>query len=262
MLSLGFKFYRAFFLVLTGLLLALHFYTGLAWIWAVLPLFLFGGMIAWGSSRISSQFFMKTYCQGDASKKQIALTFDDGPHAEVTPLILETLEKYGVKATFFVIGKNIPENPRLIDKVHKKGHLIGNHSFSHANTFAFKSVKVVKNELKHTNLLVSGITGKEPAFFRPPFGVTSPRIAQAANKLSFKTIGWSIRSLDTRSDSVEKITDRVLSQIKGGEIILLHDTFLKTREVLENILNYCQNQNVEIVPLDKMLAEKAYVKKN
>lgn len=259
MLSWGFKFYRIVFLILTVLLLALHFYTGISWLWAVLPLFLFGGMVGYGSANIDSQFFMKTLCNGDKSKKQIALTFDDGPHPEFTPMILETLKKHGVKATFFLIGKNIPENPRVVKNIESDGHLIGNHSFSHVNSFAFKSVKIVKDELKHTNLLVSGITGKAPAFFRPPFGVTSPRIAQAVDMLGFKTIGWSLRSLDTTGDSADKITERVTSQIKGGEIILLHDTFLKTTTVLENILIYCKNQNVEIVPLDKMLAEKAYV---
>ena len=192
------------------------------------------------------------------SKDQIALTFDDGPHPEFTPKVLELLKKHGVKATFFCIGRNIEQHPELFKRVVSEGHSIGNHTYSHSKFFGFFGTERVFQELIRTKALVKQITGKYPKLFRPAFGVTNPMIEKAVKKSKVQSIGWSIRSLDTTSRAEQTILSRITSKIKKGDIVLLHDTSQKTVNVLERLLLFLEDKNLESVTVDELLELKAY----
>ena len=246
--------------VLSGLLFIGCFlaalYYDLSFGWAMMVVLLLVGSVIWGSLTIQSGYFVKAYCSGN-SQNQIALTFDDGPHP-ATLQVLQLLEKYQAKATFFCIGKQIEKHPDIFKKIIENGHTVGNHSYSHSNYFGFFSTEKVKNELNLTDTLIKMHFGKKPLFFRPPFGVTNVHIMLALKKTKHFTIGWNIRSLDTIIKSEESILKRILKRLKPGSIILLHDTSQKTVNVLEQLLIHLHHENYEMVSVDALLKIQAY----
>src|SRR5690606_22218329 len=129
------------------------------------------------------------------------------------------LKKYNARATFFCIGKNIGENPQLFRKIIAQGHTVGNHTYSHSNGFGFFPAQKVREELERTNKLVKKISGLEMKLYRPAFGVTNPNIAKAIQITGLKSIGWSIRSLDTTKSSEGSVLNRITERISKGDII-------------------------------------------
>lgn len=215
----------------------------------LLPTLAFIGLIVLGSANIRLNFFTKAYSSLKTAEKTIALTFDDGPSAAYTPGVLQLLEQYQAKATFFCIGKHIKEHPDLTKTILEKGHLLGNHSYSHSNFFSFFGKKKVIREIKKTNQLLLEATGAGCNLFRPPYGVTNPPIAQAVKACQMQTIGWNIRSFDTSTKDPGKVINRVISKIKPGAVVLLHDNRPNTTQILEAILLYIQENNYRCVPI-------------
>lgn len=192
------------------------------------------------------------------SKNQIAITFDDGPHPEFTPQVLELLKTYQAKASFFCIGKHIETYPELFKNIIAEGHLVGNHTYSHSNSFGFFSTAKVISELERTNNIVKTISNINLQFYRPAFGVTNPNIKKALQITGLQSIGWSKRSLDTTSLSQKKVLDRVTKNLKKGDVILLHDTSEKSVAVLEQLLLFLQEKNMEAVTIDTLFNSNAY----
>ena len=203
----------------------------------------YSGFIFFMSSNVCSQFFIKTICKLNNSKGNIFITFDDGINSVTTPQIINILEKYGVKATFFVIGNRVEENLDIAKKLVNSGHLLGNHTLSHSNLFGIYRTKKVVDEIFSTNKIIEEITGQKVTLFRPPFGVTNPNIAKAVRKTEMKCVGWSIRSLDTVK-SKKQILERV-KEVKSGDIILFHDTKKHTVEILDEFLHYCKGKGLK-----------------
>lgn len=213
---------------------------------------------AWGSFDIRSNYFIKTFTSNKKSIKNIvALTFDDGP-IEITPEILNLLEKHHQKATFFCIGKQIEKYPETAKKLVEQGHTIANHTYSHTNKMGFLTKKEVFNEIASTQKIIQQITRQIPNLFRPPFGVTNPNIAWACKENGVEVIGWNIRSLDTVISSEKKILQRIENRLTKGSIILLHDTSTKTLNVLEQLLIIMDKKQIQSVTVDKLLNIKAY----
>ncbi len=175
-----------------------------------------------GAYFIGLNFHIDSINSLNTDSKQVMLTFDDGPHNPNTPIVLEILKKHNVKAVFFLIGKNIPGNESIVKQIVEEGHQIGNHSFSHDYWIDVWPTKKVTEDFLECQKLIHQF---QPAskLFRPPYGVTNPNIASAVKKLHLQSIGWNIRSYDTSIKDVEKIKQRILSQLKPGAIILLHD---------------------------------------
>jgi len=208
-----------------------------------------------GSSFIvCSGVYVTTICKGRTKSNKIAITLDDGP-CEQTKEILQVLDKYQVKATFFLIGNKAALYKDIIYEMSQKGHNIGNHSYYHKSWFPIIGVKRIKQELIETQNIITSITGIKQTYFRPPFGITNPFIAKAIKKFDFKTIGWSIRSLDTIIDNPEKILDRIKNKIGPGSIVLMHDTTKNAVSVLEQLLIYCKQKNLVPVNLDELLED-------
>jgi len=253
-----FKATRCGFIIAVSVIGVLQMIFGLSLGWLALPSAVYLALIIYGSAIIQANFYAPAYCLGNSSEKEIALTFDDGPNREYTPQVLSTLAQYNALATFFVIGKNIPGNESLLKQIDAAGHSIGNHSYTHSFWVDFKSVQGFKDELNQTTKSVFNIIGKRMKLFRPPYGVTTPNLAKAANALDYRIIGWSIRSFDTTADSAETIGRRVQAQVKPGAIILFHDTSDKTIQVLKQTLKFAQENGYKIVGVERLLKIKVY----
>ncbi|WP_339713628.1 polysaccharide deacetylase family protein [uncultured Kriegella sp.] len=194
----------------------------------------------------------------NCTKNHIALTFDDGPHPKFTPKILHLLAQYNAKATFFCIGENIETNEAIFKDIDAAGHTIGNHTYSHPNNFGFFSSEKVIAELQKTNSLVKKTIGKEMKLYRPAFGVTNPNIRKALKTIRLLAIGWSIRSLDTTGRSEAQVLNKITKNITKGDVVLLHDTNEKTVAVLEQLLLFLQEQNLQSVTIDQLFNIKPY----
>jgi peptidoglycan/xylan/chitin deacetylase (PgdA/CDA1 family) len=246
-----------FIIECTAISLLVYFFDIRLW-WFLIPVISYKALIIYGSATIKSNFYIKTICNSSTDEKKIAITFDDGPNSEHTKNALDVLVEYNAPATFFVIGKNIQGKEDLIKQIDAAGHTIGNHTFSHSFLIDFKSKNGFIYELDATSDIVYAIIKKRMKLFRPPYGVTTPNLASASKALNYDIIGWNIRSLDTTSDSEEKITTRVISQIKPGAIILFHDTSEKTIKVLKQTLNFAAENGFKIVGIEELLKIKAY----
>jgi peptidoglycan-N-acetylglucosamine deacetylase len=214
---------------------------------------LYISIIAWGVSNIQSQMFVKSYNSNPKVPNKVALTFDDGPHEVNTPKIIKILKEYEAKASFFLIGENIAKFGQLAKNIYAEGHLIGNHTYYHSNTFPFKLPGQIKLELLKTQQEIEKITGRQNKFFRPPFGVTNHFIAKAISNLGLKVIGWNIRSYDTTNKQKEQILKRIIKNLKGGDIILLHD---KTKDICwltVEILKYLKQNKLKTVTIEELL---------
>lgn len=249
---------RNSFIAAFAVIVLLHLLFGISLSWLALPGAICLALIIYGSAIIQANFFAHAYCHTELSEKEIALSFDDGPHREYTPKVLSTLAQYNAPATFFVIGKNIHGNEGLLKQMDSDGHSIGNHSYTHSFFVDFNGVQGFKNELNRTAETVFKVIGKRMKLFRPPYGVTTPQLAKASNGLDYRIIGWTIRSFDTTADSAQRITRRIQSQIKPGAIILFHDTSDKTIQVLKQTLNFATENGYKIVSVEQLLKIKAY----
>jgi peptidoglycan/xylan/chitin deacetylase (PgdA/CDA1 family) len=164
-------------------------------------------------------------------KSKIYLTFDDGPN-EYTLKNLEALEKFNLKATFFVVGKNCQKYPWILKKIAKDGHSIGNHSFSHSIKFFFD----FKREIEETNQIIKKITGIETKFFRPPYGFLPFWLKGYLLKNEYKIVLWDLDSKDWRG----RIDQKIFRKIKPNSILLFHDrseTSLALPKILESLID-------------------------
>lgn len=193
-----------------------------------------------GAYFIGLNFHLNSINTLNTNEKKVALTFDDGPHIN-TVKVLEVLKKHDVKAIFFIIGKNIQGNEAILKQIVAEGHQIGNHSFSHHNWIDVWSTKKVTEDFATCQKLIEQYQPNSK-LFRPPYGVTNPNIAKAVKKLSLQSIGWNVRSYDTSIKDVEKIKERVLSQLKPGAIILLHDRLDFMPELLDTLIPAIKNK--------------------
>ncbi len=226
------------------------------WYFAI-PILLFSSLLFYGSYFIQSNFFINALCHSTLEKKEISLSFDDGP-VETTNKILDILKEKNVPSAFFCIGKRMLENPTILKRIHEEGHVIGNHSFTHHTLFDLMSKKKMKLEMQRTNSEAKKTIGEQLLMIRPPYGVTTPVLANAIKEEGFKTIGWSLRTYDTMIDDKQKLVHKIISQIKAGDIILLHDTQNVTVSALEDIINKVRLKGYTFVRLDHLLNIKAY----
>ena len=226
------------------------------WWWLLIPVVIYIHLLVFGAIFIQWNFYVKSYNKGVQSK-QVALTFDDGP-AQYTSVILDVLKKEGVQAAFFSIGKNAVANPEIVKRWHSDGHLIGNHSYDHGFNFDWKTSKAMQEEINKTNNAIMQIAGVTPKLFRPPYGVTNPNLAKAITRSDMYSIGWNVRSFDTTAKNKAELEARILNRLKGGDIVLLHDSQQITAEILTDLIRTAREKGFTFVRVDKLLDLKPY----
>ena len=160
--------------------------------------------------------------------KVVALTFDDGPVVPYTGQILEILERYGVKASFFCIGENVESHPELARAIVSGGHTIGSHTSTHRNLL-LAGAEAIRRELERGQESIRSATGKTPRFFRCPKGYKNPLVALAVRRLGVRMAGYSYPIWDVENPPPEELVDRVLRRVKGGDIIVMHDGYPPAR---------------------------------
>jgi peptidoglycan-N-acetylglucosamine deacetylase len=217
----------------------------------------FGCVLAYGSISISSDLYCKVLRSAGTPEKKIALTFDDGPDKTVTPLILDVLKKHDIKAVFFVIGHKAEENQELIRKIDTEGHVVGSHSYSHHFFFDLFSSQKMIAELQKTESAVGHILNKKLKLFRPPYGVTNPPLARALKKMNYHIIGWSLWSKDTVLKD-GPLFDRLITNVKPGDIVIFHDTKAHTAEVLDKFIIFARENNFSFERVDRLLNIEPY----
>ncbi len=222
--------------------------------WSLLILFVvYSIILGWGVFDIGSQFFMPTFWRG--KQGEVSFTFDDGPHPDVTPKVLDVLREANVKAAFFVIGRNAEKHPELVKKIVDEGHTVGNHTYNHAYVF---SKSAAEKQVTEGQGAIEKIIGKKPNYFRPPFGVMTPEIATAIRKEKCTVIGWDLRSQDGRIRTKEATINRVKAHLKKATVLLFHDTNPTTPEALREIIHLCNQNGMKIVSLPEQLAIEPY----
>ncbi len=158
-----------------------------------------------------------------AVRNQLALTIDDGPDPEVTPQVLDLLDRYPAKATFFCIGNRAAQYPDLCREIVRRGHAVENHSQRHRHNFAFLGYSGFLRELQAAQDTLTAITGQRPLFFRAPAGLRNPFLDPALHRLGLQLASWSMRGFDTRIGDAERVKSRLLRGLRAGAILLLHD---------------------------------------
>jgi len=252
-----FVFVRAVY-ILT--LLSLLFFSrngGISWIWPIALTVSYVGVLSIGATVIAWRFFIPSTTAGPKGSGLIALSFDDGP-AAYTADILDILKLEDVPAAFFAIGHRVAAAPDTVKRWDAEGHLIGNHSYSHSFNFDWKSAAAMERELRDTNAAIHSATGRVPQLFRPPYGVTNPALARAVRRSGMVSVGWSLRSLDTRARDPRDLTQRIMSRVKGGDVILLHDSMQITATVLTAVIQACRQKGFTFVRLDELLRLEPY----
>jgi len=232
---------------------------GLISIWLIL-----GGILGYlaflliVSTNVQFNFFVNAFNRNpEVSGKKVAITFDDGP-VENTLKILEILDKYNVKASFFCIGKNIEKNPDIFKSILQRGHFVGNHSYSHTRKMGFLSTAKIVEEIQKCDEVAMIIGGVNLNSFRPPFGVINPNTKKALEITGHKVIGWNVRSYDAVLNSKRYILNRILRKIKPGDVILLHDSNTQTVDILEQLLLFLQTNHYTTLRVDNLFKIDAY----
>lgn len=215
-------------------------------------------LLVYGSYFIQSNFFVKSLCKSSTDKKQIAITFDDGPMKDFTPKVLNILKAENVPAAFFLIGKNIYGNEAIVKRMIAEGHVIGNHSYEHGFWFSLQSKNKMISDAQKCDAAIKEVTGLSPRLFRPPYGVTNPMVAQLIKQQHYHSIGWSVRTYDTGAKSAEHLLQKTLKNLSAGDIILFHDWGQHTIGILSGFIRQARGRGFEFVRVDEMLNVKAY----
>lgn len=187
-----------------------------------------------------------------SNKKQIALTFDDYIDSEVLPL-LDVLDNNKVKASFFIIGNTIETNKDILQEIHKRGHLIANHTWDHLNSYTITDDEF-RAQLISTQLLIQKNIGITPLYYRPPGGYYNTKMLDIASEIGLTTAMWSLNSNDASFDSKPAhIIDAVLSNINPGSIIVMHTKRQSTIEALPDIIKSAKEKGYEFVKIDELV---------
>jgi len=157
------------------------------------------------------------------ARNEIALTIDDGPDPLVTPQVLDILDRYAARATFFCIGENAARFPELCREIVRRGHAVENHSQRHRHNFSLLGPAGFRRELQAAQDTLTRITGEKPAFFRAPAGLRNPFLDPVLARLELRLASWSARGFDTRIGDVARVKTKLVDGLQAGAILLLHD---------------------------------------
>lgn len=196
------------------------------------------------------------YCV-DTDEKRIAISFDAAWGAEYTEEILDILDEYKVKTTFFLVGFWVDRYPDMVKEIYRRGHEIGNHSTNHPYMTRLSEKQII-DELKITENKIQELTEQKTFLFRPPFGDYNDNVIRTCRENGYYVIQWDVDSLDWREIGVNHVVDRVLKNVKNGSIVLFHNNAKYVTEYLPIILQKLKDEGYEIVPISQLIYKDNY----
>jgi peptidoglycan/xylan/chitin deacetylase (PgdA/CDA1 family) len=212
-----------------------------------------------------SNFFLPVISRGNTGQNLVSLTFDDGPTEPTTRQVLELLDKYSVKATFFVSGVNALNHPEIIREIIARGHTIGNHSFHHNPFVMLGSYNYLYQEIFRAQEVLKKM-GIQTLVFRPPVGIINPKLAPILDKLGMFCVTFSCRAFDAGNRRVKNLGSRVLKKVNANDIILLHDVPPRRKEdsvillsEIETILSGLTVKGLKVVPLSTLINREVMI---
>lgn len=196
---------------------------------------------------------LKVIREWPTGKKRVALTFDDGPHPEMTRRFLALLAEKNVKATFFLLGPNVEKNPDIVKEIVESGHEVGNHSWNHPVLNKLTPEKI-REQLEKTSQAITDASGAQVRLVRPPYGSVNKKVEDICDSLGAKIICWSIDTDDWRKTTTkEKMVETVKKNIRDGAIILMHDRFEKSYETTAEVIDALRAEGYEFVTVGELL---------
>ncbi len=193
----------------------------------------------------------------ETQEKKVAISFDAAWGNEQTSELLDILDRYDVKATFFLVGQWVDNFPESVKEIALKGHDVENHSNTHAHMPEL-SLEGMTEEIVSCNDKIKALTGKCPTLFRPPYGDYDNNVVGAVKNQNMYCIQWDVDSLDWKDLSADEITQRVTSKLQNGSIVLLHNGAKNTPAALPSIIEGIRAQGYELVPISELVPEGEY----
>ena len=208
----------------------------------------------------TGQWYGRTFTGLAPGTRQIALTYDDGPNDPHTLRLLEVLAKHGGHATFFLIGRYVRERSDIAREIIKAGHVVGNHTFTHP-LLTFLKESEIRRELSGCRDALQDAVGTNSNLFRPPFGGRRPAVLRIARELGMKPVMWNVTGYDWNAPPAAAIEEKVSKQIRGGDVILLHDGGHKqmgadrsqTVMATDRLLGHYKSRGYEFVTIPEMM---------
>jgi peptidoglycan/xylan/chitin deacetylase (PgdA/CDA1 family) len=206
-------------------------------------------------------YFLPIITRGNRMEKSVSFTFDDGPDPISTPALLALLSKKNIKATFFVTGKNASRYPDLIKEIIRKGHTIGNHTYHHDPLIMLKSSNKLLQEIQSTQDILNTY-GIQPVAFRPPAGITNPKLGTILSRLGMYCVNYRCRAFDAGNRRIQNLSKKILNKVRPGDIILLHDIIPVGKKnsfvsewlpEIEGITSGIQKKGWRIIPLHDLI---------
>ena len=213
-----------------------------------------------------SNFYLPVVSRGSSGRKAVALTFDDGPDPQTTPELLRLLKKHRVTGTFFVNGRKADLYPQLINEILSHGHCVANHSFNHDVFMAFRSEQTVMRDIEAVQEVLSqhGIT---PLAFRPPAGITSPRLRLVLQTKGMFTVNFSCRARDGGNRWLRHLSQKILRRVRPDDIVLLHDILPRSTSLLplwveeiDRILEGIRKKGLVVLPLAELIGKPVMIR--
>jgi peptidoglycan/xylan/chitin deacetylase (PgdA/CDA1 family) len=222
------------------------------------------GAISLGYQSMSptGQWFGCAFCGSPGRVKKLALTFDDGPNDPYTLRLLDLLAKREVQATFFLIGRYAKQRPDIVREIARRGHVIGNHTFTHPRLIFLPAARV-RQEIVQCREAITEAVGEHSNLFRPPWGGRRPGTFRLVRQLGLEPIMWNVTGYDWNAPSVEYIEQKVASKIRGGNVVLLHDgghaafgaDRSKTVEAVDRLLTRYKSEGCDFVSVPHMMKD-------
>lgn len=196
-----------------------------AQLWTLLPPMMAYVVLAGdGALRPGSGWLMPVIRHGDRDNPSVALSFDDGPDATLTPLVLDALQRHRVRSTFFVIGQHAEAHSGLIRRMVNEGHEIANHSYTHSRFLNMRFRTAMREDILRGVQALTRLCPKvSPTLYRPPMGLKNPTLARLQQQMGLRVVAWSLHARDTRGRNAERIAGRILRRIRAGDIVVFHD---------------------------------------
>jgi peptidoglycan-N-acetylglucosamine deacetylase len=195
-----------------------------------------------------------SYTSCNVQGMYIAMTFDDGPSAELTPKLLDMLRERGIKATFFVVGRNVEEYPDIVRRMANEGHEVANHSWSHP-ALTKLGAESFRKQIENTNEAIAKATGKRPVLMRPPYGATSALLnRRLSEQFGLKVILWSVDPLDWKYRNSNRVYSSIIQNTQPGSIILTHDIHATTVAAMPATLDTLLSKGYKFVTVSELIA--------